>query len=84
MRKHFDEGRNGHDARLARRETERHGHREGTRGWDEEENHQSQQKILTKEKWCPGEDLNLHALRHWLLRPACLPFHHPGPDFFNA
>lgn len=29
-------------------------------------------------KWCPGKDSNLHALRHGLLRPACLPFHHPG------
>src|SRR5262245_27907266 len=28
------------------------------------------------EAWCAREDLNLHALRHWLLKPACLPFHH--------
>lgn len=26
--------------------------------------------------WCGREDLNFHALRHRLLRPACLPFHH--------
>lgn len=30
--------------------------------------------------WCPGEDLNLHALRRRLLRPLCLPFHHLGAD----
>src|SRR5690349_23599575 len=29
--------------------------------------------------WCRGQELNLHGLPHWLLRPACLPFHHPGP-----
>ena len=27
--------------------------------------------------WCAGEDLNLHALRHRNLNPACIPFHHP-------
>lgn len=27
--------------------------------------------------WCGRGDLNPHALRHRLLRPACLPFHHP-------
>src|SRR6185437_971290 len=26
--------------------------------------------------WCGKRDLNPHALRHRLLRPACLPFHH--------
>lgn len=25
---------------------------------------------------CWRQDLNLHALRHWNLNPACLPFHH--------
>ena len=37
---------------------------------------------------CAGEDLNLHALRHLLLRQACLPFHHPRiclkVKFFNS
>lgn len=27
---------------------------------------------------CREEELNLHALRHTLLKRACLPFHHPG------
>ena len=26
--------------------------------------------------WCTWWDLNPHALRHWNLNPACLPFHH--------
>ena len=26
--------------------------------------------------WCGRGDSNPHAFRHWLLRPACLPFHH--------
>ena len=26
--------------------------------------------------WCARKDLNLHTLRHMLLRHACLPFHH--------
>jgi hypothetical protein len=25
---------------------------------------------------CTRQDLNLYALSHWLLEPACLPFHH--------
>ena len=28
--------------------------------------------------WCPRRDSNSHAFQHWLLRPACLPFHHQG------
>ena len=31
---------------------------------------------------CAGEDLNLQALRHWPLEPACLPFHHPRALLF--
>jgi hypothetical protein len=33
------------------------------------------------EEWARG-DLNPHTLNaHWLLKPACLPFHHsPGGD----
>ena len=31
-----------------------------------------------KTKECPGQDSNLHTLRQRLLRPSCLPFHHPG------
>ncbi len=27
---------------------------------------------------CPGEDLNLHAFRHQLLKLTCMPFHHLG------
>ena len=27
---------------------------------------------------CPGEDSNLHTLRHQILNLACLPFHHLG------
>src|SRR5580704_15253735 len=30
-------------------------------------------------KWCPGEDSNLHGLRHWYLKPARLPIPPPGP-----
>ena len=29
--------------------------------------------------WCPGEDSNLHDLRHWYLKPARLPIPPPGP-----
>src|SRR5271165_634490 len=29
--------------------------------------------------WCSGQDLNLHAFRQRLLRPSCMPFHHPSP-----
>src|SRR5438045_3709599 len=28
--------------------------------------------------WCPGEDSNLHGLRHWYLKPARLPIPPPG------
>src|SRR5580693_1453521 len=31
-----------------------------------------------KVKWCPGEDSNLHDLRHWYLKPARLPIPPPG------
>ena len=34
--------------------------------------------FLTTKLWCPKRDSNSHAFRHWLLRPACLPFHHRG------
>jgi hypothetical protein len=38
--------------------------------------------------WCSGKDSNLHALRQRLLRPSCLPFHHPsvecGPKVWNG
>ena len=30
--------------------------------------------------WCRRRDLNPHAQGHWLLRPACLPFHHCGTE----
>ena len=26
--------------------------------------------------WCVWQESNLHAFRHWFLKPACLPFHH--------
>lgn len=29
-------------------------------------------------KWSPRRDSNSHALRHWFLRPACLPIPPPG------
>jgi hypothetical protein len=29
-------------------------------------------------RWCPGEDSNLHDLRHWYLKPARLPIPPPG------
>lgn len=32
--------------------------------------------ILLQARWCPRQDLNLHALRHPLLRRARLPFRH--------
>ena len=31
----------------------------------------------TPRYWWAGEESNLHALRHSLLKAACLPFHHP-------
>jgi hypothetical protein len=34
--------------------------------------------VFSQFGWCPGKDLNLHALRHWLLGPACLPIPPPG------
>jgi hypothetical protein len=30
------------------------------------------------ERWCPGEDSNLHELLHWYLKPARLPVPPPG------
>jgi hypothetical protein len=30
--------------------------------------------------WCRGQDLNLHALRHWILSPARLPIPPPRPE----
>ena len=33
---------------------------------------------LIGEKWCPRGDSNPHAVRHRLLRPACLPIPPPG------
>ena len=32
------------------------------------------------ERWCPGEDSNLHELLHWYLKPARLPVPPPGQD----
>lgn len=29
-------------------------------------------------RWCPGEDLNLHALRHYHLKVASIPISPPG------
>ena len=26
--------------------------------------------------WCIERDSNSQSFRHWLLRPACMPFHH--------
>ena len=33
---------------------------------------------LLGKRWCPGEDSNLHDLRHWYLKPARLPIPPPG------
>ena len=33
---------------------------------------------LRTARWCPGEDSNLHGLRHWYLKPARLPIPPPG------
>ena len=33
--------------------------------------------------WCARKDLNLHTLRHMLLRHACLPFHHSRLSFVS-
>ena len=33
---------------------------------------------LKSSLWCPGEELNLHALRHSLLKTACIPISPPG------
>jgi hypothetical protein len=30
------------------------------------------------EAWCPGQDSNLHALRHTPLKRVCLPIPPPG------
>lgn len=32
--------------------------------------------------WWARQDLNLHGLRHGILSPACLPFHH-SPEYPN-
>ena len=32
-------------------------------------------------QWCARRDSNPQAVRHWLLRPACIPFHHPRRRF---
>src|SRR4051794_19707767 len=31
-----------------------------------------------EERWCPGEDSNLHGFHHWYLKPARLPIPPPG------
>ena len=36
----------------------------------------------TRTNWCPGQDLNLHALRQRLLRPSCMPI--PPPEQLTA
>jgi hypothetical protein len=36
------------------------------------------------EKWCPGEDSNLHELLHWYLKPARLPVPPPGQGSLGA
>lgn len=33
---------------------------------------------MLREVWCAEKDLNLHTLRHRLLRPACLPIPPPA------
>jgi len=35
-------------------------------------------ELIPHKFWCPRRDSNSHATKHWLLRPACLPFHHQG------
>ena len=39
--------------------------------------------LFLKLLWA-GEDLNLHALRRYLLRVVCLPFHHPPKGFYSS
>ena len=34
--------------------------------------------------WCPEEDSNLHALRHWYLKPARLPIPPSGQMSWGA
>lgn len=34
--------------------------------------------------WCPERDLNSHTVRQRLLRPSCLPFHHPGKNRISS
>ena len=36
------------------------------------------ERIKTRMRWCPGADSNRYAVRHRLLRPACLPIPPPG------
>ena len=33
--------------------------------------------------WCSRRDSNPHDLRHWFLRPACLPFHHASAVYVS-
>ncbi len=40
---------------------------------------------LCRLKWCPEPDLNRHERSvRGILSPLCLPFHHPGKDYFNV
>ena len=32
--------------------------------------------VCQGESWCARWDSNSQSFRHWLLRPACIPFHH--------
>ena len=36
------------------------------------------ENYLKNSLWCPREELNLHALRHSLLKTACIPISPPG------
>ena len=40
--------------------------------------------LLTHSTMVPQERLELSRTKHWLLRPACLPFHHRGKCFLSV
>src|SRR5579884_2877951 len=43
----------------------------------------SYSRNLNERAWWARGELNPYALRHWFLRPACLPFHHSPTKHFS-
>ena len=46
-----------------------------------EKNKKSELFCFSRETWCPEQDLNLHTLRHMLLRHTCIPISPLGRVF---